>query len=143
VVANRFTSRGLARPDEVGRLRREVAGYVEELGAPEPVVAGVRLAVSEALTNVVLHAYVGRDPGIVIADAWCEADHLLVRVCDEGHGLVPRLDSPGLGVGISLMASMADDFSVANRDGTPGTIVSLRFSLDGQSEADDSGSARG
>jgi len=126
---------GLARPDEVGRLRREIAGYVEELGAPEPVVAGVRLAVSEALTNVVMHAYLGRDPGIMIAEAWCEADHLSVRVCDEGRGLVPRVDSPGLGVGISLMASMADDFSVANRDGTPGTIVSLRFSLDSQSEA--------
>lgn len=126
---------GLAQPDEVGRLRREVAGYVEKLGAPESVVDGVRSAVSEALANVVLHAYVGRDPGIMIAEAWCDADHLLVRVCDEGHGLVPRVDSPGLGVGISLMASMADDFSVANRDGAPGTIVSLRFSLAGQSEA--------
>jgi serine/threonine-protein kinase RsbW len=126
---------GLAQPDEVGRLRREVAGYVENLGAPESVVDGVRLAVSEALANVVLHAYVGRDPGIMIAEVWCDADHLLVRVCDEGRGLVPRVDSPGLGVGISLMASMADDFRVANRDGTPGTIVSLRFSLAGQSEA--------
>ena len=120
---------GLALPGEVGRLRREVAGYAEELGAPEQVVDGVRVAVSEALSNAVLHAYAGRDPGIMIAEAWCDADDLLVRVCDEGHGLVPRVDSPGLGVGISLMASMADDFSVANRDGTPGTIVSLRFSL--------------
>ena len=135
MVADRFTSSGLARPDEVGRLRREVAGYVQKLGAPESVVDGVRSAVSEALSNVVLHAYVGRDPGIMIAEAWCDADHLRVRVCDEGRGLVPRVDSPGLGVGLSLMASMADDFSVANRDGTPGTIVSLRFSLVGQSEA--------
>ena len=126
---------GLARPDEVRRLRREVAGYVEVLGAPEPVLEGVRLAVSEALANVVLHAYVGRDPGIMIAEAWCDADHLLVRVCDEGRGLVPRVDSPGLGVGISLMASMSDDFNVTNRDGKPGTIVSLRFSLADQSEA--------
>jgi serine/threonine-protein kinase RsbW len=135
VVADRFMSCGPAQPDEIGRLRRDVAGYVEELGAPEPVIDSVRLAVSEALANVVLHAYGGRDPGVMIAEAWCEADRLLVRVCDEGCGLVPRVDSPGLGVGISLMASMADDFSVANRDGTPGTIVSLRFSLDGQSEA--------
>ena len=125
---------GLARPDEVRRLRREVAGYVEELGATEPVVEGVRLAVSEALSNAVLHAYVGRDPGIMSAEVWSDGDDLLVRVCDEGQGLVPRIDSPGLGVGISLMASMADDFSVANRDDTPGTIVSLRFSLAGVPE---------
>jgi len=135
VVADRFKTCGLARPDEVGRLRREVTGYVEQLGAPETVVDDVRLAVSEALANVVLHAYVGRDPGVMTAEAWCDADDLLVRICDEGHGLVPRLNSPGLGVGISLMASTADDFSVANRNGTPGTIVSLRFSLAGQSHA--------
>jgi anti-sigma regulatory factor (Ser/Thr protein kinase) len=105
------------------------------LGAPESVVDDVRSAVSEALANAVLHAYVGRAPGIMLVEAWCDADDLIVRVCDEGRGLVPRLDSPGLGVGISLMASMVDDFSVTNRDGTPGTIVSLRFSLAGQSEA--------
>lgn len=126
---------GRARPDEVARLQHEVVAYIKELGAPEPVVDGVRLAVSEALTNVVLHAYLGRNPGTMIAEAWRDADHLLVRVCDEGHGLVPRADSPGLGVGIPLMASMADDFRIANRDGIPGTIVSLRFSLAGQSGA--------
>jgi len=84
---------GMARPDEVARLRHEVVAYVEELRAPEPVTDGVRLAVSEALTNVVLHAYLGRDPGPAVAEAWFDADHLLVRVCDEGQGLVPRVDS--------------------------------------------------
>jgi anti-sigma regulatory factor (Ser/Thr protein kinase) len=135
VVADHFMSCGPARPHEVGRLRREVAGYVEKLRAPESVVEDVRAAVSEALTNVVLHAYVGRAPGIMFVEAWCDADDLMVRICDDGRGLVPRLDSPGLGVGVSVMASVADDFSVANRDGAPGTIVSLRFSLAGQSEA--------
>jgi len=50
-------------------------------------------------------------------------------VLDEGHGLIPRADSPGMGLGLGLMAQMADDFRVANREGTPGTSVSLRFSL--------------
>jgi serine/threonine-protein kinase RsbW len=94
------------------------------------LVVGTR--VSEALTNVVLHAYLGRDPGPMVAEAWCDADHLLVRVCDEGQGLVPRVDSPGLGVGIAVMASVADDFRIGNRDGTAGTVVSLRFSRAGQ-----------
>lgn len=129
---DRFVSCGMARPDEVARLRHAVVAYVEELGAPEPVIDGVRLTVSEALTNVVLHAYLGRDPGPMVAEAWCDADHLLVRVCDEGQGLVPRVDSPGLGVGIAVMASVADDFRIGNRDGTAGTVVSLRFSLAGQ-----------
>lgn len=135
MVADRFTSCALARPDEVGRLRREIAGYVENMGAPESVVDEVRVAVSEALANVVLHAYVGRAPGPMSVEAWRDGDDLLVRISDEGHGLVPRVDSPGLGVGISVMASMVDDFSVANRDGTAGTVVSLRLSLAGRTEA--------
>lgn len=62
--------------------------------------------------------------------AWLdEEEHLTVRVLDDGRGLVPRLDSPGLGLGLGVMAQMADDFRVANREGRPGTIVSLRFSL--------------
>lgn len=128
-------SSGLARPDEVGRLRREVARYLQRMGVPESLVEDVRVAVSEALANVVLHAYVGRAPGPMIVEAWCDGDDLLVRICDEGRGLVPHLDSPGLGVGISMMASMVDDFGVANREGTDGTMVSLRLSLAGRTEA--------
>jgi anti-sigma regulatory factor (Ser/Thr protein kinase) len=105
------------------------------MGVPECVVEDVRVAVSEALANVVLHAYVGRAPGPMILEVWCDGDDLLVRICDEGRGLVPRIDSPGLRVGISVMASMVDAFSVANRQGTDGTIVSLRLSLGGRTEA--------
>jgi hypothetical protein len=68
---------------------------------------------------------VGRAPGTIIVEAWCDADDLPVRVGDGGRGLVPHVDSPGLGVGISLLASLVDDFTLANRDGMPGAIVSL------------------
>jgi hypothetical protein len=45
LIVDRFASCGMARPDEVARLRHAVVAYVEELGAPEPVIDGVRLAV--------------------------------------------------------------------------------------------------
>ena len=130
VVDDLFQRRGVARSTAIAQLRGEVTDYAESLGAPGGVLDNVRLAVSEALTNIVMHAYAGRDPGDMIVEAWCDEDeHLVVRVCDEGHGLIPRTDSSGLGIGIGLMASMADTFRIANRDGTPGTIVSMRFSL--------------
>ncbi len=63
-------------------------------------------------------------------EAWVDGEeHFAVLILDEGHGLIPRTDSPGLGLGLGLMAQMADDFQVGNREGTPGTCVSLRFSL--------------
>jgi len=46
-----------------------------------------------------------------------------------GRGLIPRSDSPGLGVGIPIMVRNADDFRIANREATPGTVVSLQLSL--------------
>ncbi|MGN6167125.1 MAG: hypothetical protein ACTHQQ_03015 [Solirubrobacteraceae bacterium] len=48
---------------------------------------------------------------------------------------MPRPDSPGLGVGLSIMAQMADEVRVANRHDRTGTVVSMRFSLDGPGTA--------
>jgi serine/threonine-protein kinase RsbW len=119
-----------ARADELAGLRTAVWHYAIELGASPEVAQAVRLAVGEALTNVVMHAYVGRDQGAMTVRAWPgEDEHLNVEVLDEGHGLIPRADSPGLGLGMGLMAQMADDLRITNREGRPGTVVFLRFSL--------------
>ncbi len=119
-----------AEPHAIGELRRDVVAYAAQIGASEPVREAIRLAVSEALTNVVVHAYEG-DPGMMSVEAWRDDAHrLVILVEDEGRGLAPRSTSPGLGLGHGLMAQMADDFRIAARDGAPGTIVSLRFALD-------------
>ncbi len=121
-----------ARADAVGQLRREVKSFAQRIGACDTALEAVTLAVSEALTNVAVHAYADDEPGPMMLEAWSDGDgHLLVLVSDEGRGAVPRADSPGLGVGIPLMVAMADDVHVASRDELAGTVVSLRFSLDG------------
>lgn len=126
----RLERRALAQPQAVGQLRREVAVYAKNVGATDDTREAVMLAVSEALTNVVVHAYADRDPGPMIVEAWTDEDgHLLIVISDEGEGMVPRTDSPGLGLGLSLMAQMADDVHVANRGDLQGATVSLRFPL--------------
>lgn len=125
-----FEQQALARPEELAPLRTAIWRHALAVGADAELGNAIRLAVGEALANVVMHAYVGRDPGRMSAAAWVDQDqHFAVRVLDEGHGLIPRPDSPGMGLGMGLMAQMADDFRVTNREGTPGTSVSLRFSL--------------
>jgi anti-sigma regulatory factor (Ser/Thr protein kinase) len=129
-MGERFNKQALARPKEIAPLRNAVWRLALELGASDSVGNAIRVAVSEAITNVVMHAYVGRAAGKVTVEAWLDgSDHFTVRVVDEGHGLIPRADSPGLGLGMGLMGQMADDFRVANREGTPGTTVVLRFLL--------------
>lgn len=133
---NQFDRRAPARPEEIAPLRTAVWRHALSLGASPEQGQAVRLAVGEALTNVVMHAYVGRETGTMGVQAWLDDDdHLAVLVLDEGHGLIPRADSPGLGLGMGLMAQMSDEFRVANREQTPGTTVLLRFVLAG-SESD-------
>jgi anti-sigma regulatory factor (Ser/Thr protein kinase) len=89
-----------ARPEAVGQLRRRVVAHAETVGASGAARDAVALAVSEALTNVVVHAYAADEPGNIIVEAWPDQDgHFLVMVCDEGRGMLPRTDSPGLGWG--------------------------------------------
>lgn len=125
--------RAPAEPATIGALRRELVTYARSVGASEPTCDAIALAASEALTNVVRHAYIGREPGPIIIEARLDNGHrLLVRVADEGVGLRPRADSPGLGLGLGLMAQMADDFAVVHRHEPPGAVVSLSFSLRGR-----------
>lgn len=119
-----------ANPPTVRTLRRELVDYARVLGASDQTCDAIALAVSEALTNVVQHAYLGREPGPIIVEARVERhNQLLVRICDEGRGPMPRADSPGLGLGLGVMAQTADDFNISNRHDTRGTVVTLRFSL--------------
>ena len=89
----------------------------------------VRLAVSEAVSNVVVHSYrdAERHGEFTISIEW-ENDFLHVIVRDHGFGMQPRTDSPGAGLGLPLIASLADSFSVVvPPDG--GTEVSMTFPL--------------
>jgi serine/threonine-protein kinase RsbW len=123
--------RAPARAEAIAGLRHQIAAYAQQAGAGEELADSIRLAVSEALSNVVVHAYVDRDGGDMMLEAWRDEDaHLVIVVRDEGAGLVPRrAKTPGMGLGLVLMAQMADGFTLCNREGIPGTAVELRFAL--------------
>jgi anti-sigma regulatory factor (Ser/Thr protein kinase) len=112
--------------DAVAGVRREAVGYAREHGALDP--DGVALALSEALTNAVLHAYPdARRPGTVEVVAQRHPDDgLQVEVCDDGRGMTPRADSPGAGLGLSIIAQLAERFEVQARPGG-GTRLRMVF----------------
>jgi serine/threonine-protein kinase RsbW len=131
-------------PEVIRRLRRELVNYARRLGASEESCDAIALAASEALTNVVQHAYVGMQPGPITIEARAEGpNNLLVRVCDEGRGPLPRADSPGLGLGLGVMAQTADEFSISSGQNARGTVVTLRFSLRDRDENAGEGAAPG
>ena len=124
-----------AQPPQVAVIRRAVSAIAKRGGADLETLIRLELAVSEAATNVVLHAY--RAPsaaGRIDVTARVEDVTLEVTVRDHGCGMAPRPDSPGMGLGLSLMASESDRFEVRSADGG-GTRVLLRFELGARSPA--------
>jgi len=102
----------VAVPASVPVLRSDIAAYARKAGICEPLLSSIKLAVSEAVTNAVLHAYVGRRTGQVRVQARIEDDRLRIEVSDDGSGMMPRLDSPGLGVGLPFIADTADALDI-------------------------------
>ena len=108
----------------VGELRRAVAAFAAEHGADGEILERVRLAVSEAVNNTVVHA-----GGIVRVAADVEDDELEIVVSDEGLGFRPG-PSPGAGLGLLVIERCCDAFLV--RDQIPhGVEVWMRFDLIG------------
>ena len=105
-------------------LRRKLAGMAEDCGMDAEAVADVRLAVTEAATNAVIHAYADRDGELSVA-AVVQDGELAVVIGDTGPGLVKRRDSPGLGVGLSVIASVVERLKIVSHPG--GTEIHMAF----------------
>jgi stage II sporulation protein AB (anti-sigma F factor) len=99
-----------ALADEVGGVRHAAVEFARSEGVPDPPLMDLRLAISEAVTNAVVHAYRTRElPGTVTVTVDVTSDQLVEAVVrDDGIGMSARADSPGLGLGLGLIASVAD-----------------------------------
>jgi serine/threonine-protein kinase RsbW/stage II sporulation protein AB (anti-sigma F factor) len=111
------------------QARRAVLDWAQSHVEDRAVLSDIALAITEATTNAVLHAYRDRqEPGTVTVTAERDGDHQCLYVRDAGSGLAPRVDSPGLGLGLGLIAQVADSADVrAPEDG--GTEVVMRFAV--------------
>ena len=115
-----------ARAENVAVVRHVLGGIGDALDLDHEVLADIKLAVSEACANVVVHAYAGTGPGFMDLEVSTQDHHLAVVVRDHGRGMTPRADSPGLGVGLPLIASLAETLELTNgADG--GTEVRMTF----------------
>jgi anti-sigma regulatory factor (Ser/Thr protein kinase) len=128
----RFSETRAAYAINVPALRRAVVAFAEVQGATPMALGSIEQAVGEALNNIVIHAY--RDdlvPGSMTVAAHRELAHLAVAVIDEGRGFEPRTDSPGLGLGMPVIAALAATLSVAaaGTSDRSGTIVLMGFAL--------------
>lgn len=122
-----YTEEFSATPESVPRARASVADFALAAGATGACLDAIRLAASEAITNAVLHAYSGPG-GTINVSASCLPDELWLLVADDGEGLRPGRDKRGLGLGLAVIAQLADEFQIVSRS-TGGTQLQMRFKL--------------
>jgi serine/threonine-protein kinase RsbW len=105
-----------ARAENVAIVRHALAGLGDALGLDGDALSDLKLAVTEACTNVVLHAYPDGEGDLGVT-ATVDDGRIVVAVRDDGRGMGPRTDSPGLGLGLPLIASLTEQLEVGGGDG--------------------------
>ena len=117
-----------ARAENIAVVRHAFGALGEAYAVDEQILSNIRLAVTEACTNVVVHAYPDGHEGPLEVLATLREEKLVVVVRDEGPGIGPRPDSPGLGLGLPLIVSLTESV-ILGRDEDEHTEVRMTFPL--------------
>jgi anti-sigma regulatory factor (Ser/Thr protein kinase) len=115
-----------ATVESVAEARRAVRRFASGLDVD---VEGITLAVSEAVANVVTHAYGDGEAGTIDLSATAAADEVAIVVRDSGRGMNAPAIRPGAGFGIAIIRRLARTVVVDERGG--GVALTMRFGRGG------------
>jgi serine/threonine-protein kinase RsbW len=116
-----------ARPENVSVIRHVLGAFAEALRLEDELVEDLRLAVTEACTNVVRHAYPPEQTGPVEISIQPLEEQVTVIVSDHGRGIGTSSDTTGPGLGLPLIAAIADVVELQPVPGG-GSRVAMTFS---------------
>lgn len=117
-----------------GFARVAVAAFVSQLDPTVEEITDVKTAVSEAVTNSIIHGYENRKEGIIKIEASITNGEITIEISDKGKG-IPDIDQareplytsrPDLersGMGFTVMETFMDSLEVSSKDGQGTRIV--------------------
>jgi serine/threonine-protein kinase RsbW len=121
-----------ARAEYITLCRLALTGIARVRDLSDEVLADLKLALTEAASNSVRHAYVGADhAGLVKISYELLPDRLVIEVTDEGEGFDPaEADGPPEelsegGLGIAIIRAIADEVEIGKQPDGRGSR--LRF----------------
>ena len=125
-----------------GMARSAVAAFCAQLDPSAPEIADIKCAVSEAVTNCIVHAYRDTIGEIYIEVALCEGDTVRIMIRDKGCGIedvqtarqpLYTTDAAGerSGMGFTVMESFMDKVKVKSTVGK-GTVIQMYKTLNGR-----------
>lgn len=126
-----------ARAEGVGVVRQALVGVADSLALDGSVLSDAKMAVTEACTNSVVHAYADGE-GRLDVELYADDVQLTVVVRDTGTG-IPESGEPSgegaLGLGLPLIQALSDTFDLIS--GEAGTEVRMGFLYERQADPAD------
>jgi len=135
--SNRMTLTFSSRSENEAFARIAVAAFVSQLDPTVDELNDLKTAVSEAVTNAIIHGYEGNPDGMVTIEARIEGDTVSIIVRDEGKGIEdlelarqplftsrPELERSGMG--FTIMENFMDEFEAASEPGKGTEIRMLK-----------------
>lgn len=137
---NKMALEFISKSKNEGFARVSVAAFVAQLDPTLDEISDVKTAVSEAVTNAIIHGYDGREDGIVRIEAEIENNEVTIVISDKGKGIedikqameplyTSRPDLERSGMGFTVMDTFMDYLKVESKKGV-GTkvIIKKKFS---------------
>ncbi len=145
-IINKFSMKIPARSANEGFARAAVSAFAAQLDPTLEEISDIKTAVSEAVTNCIVHAYGESAGDIYITAQISDNGELRVKIRDKGCGienvslamepLYTTVGGERAGLGFAVMQSFTDGVRVSSKRGS-GTTVTLikkirpRYSVNG------------
>ena len=140
MVDNKICIELMSKSQNEGFARVAVAAFVSQLDPTIEELSDVKTAVSEAVTNSIIHGYENKKEGIIRIEASISANEITISVEDFGKGIdnieqameplytsKPELERSGMG--FTVMESFMDNLEVVSEEGK-GTKVIMKKKFD-------------
>lgn len=146
-IINEMKLKFLSKSVNEGFARSASASFIAQLDPDVNELSDIKTAVSEAVTNCIVHAYRNKTGIIEMNIRILEDNEIYIKVKDNGIGIpdVSKAREPLFttlpseersGLGFAVMESFMDKLSVSSREGK-GTTVIMRKKLSVRSEDDE------
>ena len=133
-VKNKFSMTLLSRSSNESFARACVAAFASQLDPTIEEINDIKTAVSEAVTNCIVHAYKEQLGNIYITCELIDDNSIRIKIRDKGCGipniekamepLYTTLGGERAGLGFAVMQSFTDNIKVVSKEGK-GTAVTL------------------
>lgn len=131
---NKMSIEFVSKSQNEGFARVAVAAFVAQLDPTIDEINDVKTAVSEAVTNSIIHGYENREDGIIRIEAEIVESEITIIIIDKGVGIddigkameplyTSRPDLERSGMGFTVMETFMDDLEVESEKGIGTRVV--------------------